>query len=499
MTNHVRLYSCLRQIFCGTILLCSIGSLITPTFAQTKKPEIQRLSAILNESKAPADELGATDAQARRQSNAAIRLYSLGRSDLIWPLLKASSDQSARAYFIRELGRSGLSMEQLIARLEIESDPSTRQALILALGGFSSDDVSTQKQKRLVNFLLRLYRTDPDPGVHSAIDWLFRYGAEGLNPRRLDWNQGSAIRSLDKQLALSESSNRDWFVTREGQTFALIRGPVQFLMGAPAHEPGKEKTDLEAQHRESIPRSFAISTKEVTVGQFQKFLDANPEIKARAKTAGTKDPSRDGQIMKRRITSDDDPQILMTWFEAAQYCNWLSQQEGIPKDQWCYPDLKDIKEGMSLPKEYLNRIGYRMPTDAEWEYACRAGTTTSRFFGWSEELLPDYAWFTGTTFNEHPRPVGQLKPNNLGLFDTYGNVWEWIQDQWKEYKSDADGPVSVDIEDVALIVSKDHERLRRGGSYTYEADYLRSAHRSHYIPDERRDSVGFRLARTIVK
>jgi len=90
--------------------------------------------------------------------------------------------------------------------------------------------------------------------------------------------------------------------------------------------------------------------------------------------------------------------------------------------------------------------------------------------------------------------VGQLKPNDFGLFDMYGNVWEWVQN-W--YKRDLTDRVREDREDASLIVSKEYERPRRGGSYSYPAEFLRSAYRNHYIPDERRDSVGFRIARTI--
>jgi formylglycine-generating enzyme required for sulfatase activity len=108
--------------------------------------------------------------------------------------------------------------------------------------------------------------------------------------------------------------------------------------------------------------------------------------------------------------------------------------------------------------------------------------------------LREYAWYSGNTFNERPWPVGQLKPNDFGLFDMYGNVWEWVQN-W--YKRDLTDRVREDREDASLIVSKEYERPRRGGSYSYPAEFLRSAYRNHYIPDERRDSVGFRVARTI--
>ena len=217
-----------------------------------------------------------------------------------------------------------------------------------------------------------------------------------------------------------------------------------------------------------------------------------------AQAAGRKDPTRNGAIIKQRGVDDSCPQILITWFEAAQYCNWLSEQDGIPKEEWCYPTLAEIKEGMTLPKEYLHRKGYRMPTEAEWQYACRAGTTSSRFYGSSEELLREYAWYTGSSFNERAWPVGQLKPNDLGLFDMYGSVWEWGQNWVRPSNPMSKDSTAVDTEDTILTVSKDYKRPRLGGSFTYPADYLRSGYQNEgYIPDERRDSVGLRIARTL--
>lgn len=461
------------------------------------RQDIAKWKSILEEQKTPETRLAERDAQAKRQAEAAIALLRLGRADLVWSLLRHSSNSSLRSYLIRDLGQSGISPDVIIKRLKIESDLSVRQALILSLGGFSDDQLPANKRKSLIVLLLKMYREDADSGIHSAIDWLLRDGRQGLLNRKIDWQQGNALSGIDRSLAGQQPEKRNWFITKQGQTLAVIRNPVEFLMGAPKNEPGRDKSDDEAQHREMIPRSFAIATKEVTVGQFQKFLDANPEIKKRSEAAGNRSGTREGAVLKRLNLDDDCPQVSMTWFEAAQYCNWLSQQEGIPETEWCYPTLSDIKEGMSLPKDYLHRTGYRMPTEAEWEYAVRAETTTSRFYGESEELLREYAWFTGTTFNERPWQVGQLKPNDFGLFDVYGSVWEWGQDWAKAYQSEPKDKIWIDAEDENLTVSKDYKRARRGGSYTYSADYLRSAHRATYIPDERRDSVGFRIARTV--
>jgi formylglycine-generating enzyme required for sulfatase activity len=459
--------------------------------------DIAKWKLILEEPKPAEDRLAERDALAKRQAEAATALLRLGQSELVLPLLRHSPDTSLRSYLVRDLGRAEVSPDTIIRRLGVEPEASVRRALILSLGGFSGGQLPTDRRKQLVALLLRLYRADPDPGIHSAVDWLLRYGRQGLTNRKLDWQQGETLRAIDRELAGQPLKDRNWFITKQGHTLAVVQGPVEFTMGAPRYEPGRDKSDDEALHRVRIGRSFAIATKEVTVGQFQRFLDANPEIKRRAKAAGGRDPTREGPILRRLTLDDDCPQVMMTWFEAAQYCNWLSQQEGIPEDEWCYPALDQIKEGMELSRGHLHRRGYRLPTEAEWEYACRAGAMTSRFYGSSEELLREYAWYTGTTFNERPWPVGQLKPNDLGLFDMYGNVWEWGQDWWKPYPSEPRDRVREDVEDAILTVSKDQKRPRRGGSFSYEASFMRSAYRNGYIPDERRDSVGFRVVRTV--
>ena len=124
------------------------------------------------------------------------------------------------------------------------------------------------------------------------------------------------------------------------------------------------------------------------------------------------------------------PMNHVSWYHAAAYCNWLSQQEGLPKDQWCYlpNEQKKYDKGMKVPADFLQRKGYRLPTEVEWEYASRAAAMTSRHYGLSVDLLEQYARYQANSHN-HAWPCGSLMPNDLGLFDTLGNVYEWCQER----------------------------------------------------------------------
>jgi formylglycine-generating enzyme required for sulfatase activity len=159
---------------------------------------------------------------------------------------------------------------------------------------------------------------------------------------------------------------------------------------------------------------------------------------------------------------------------------------------------------MRLAPDSLERMGFRLPTEAEWEYACRAGAATSRYYGETEELLGKYAWYTKNSLDrgmlpgppaDQPGwlgvPGGCLKPNDLGLFDMLGNTWGWCQDQPHYYR---DGEDIEDKDDIKYINDTD-SRVLRGGSLV-QAMYVRSAYRGRNRPSHLNVEVGFRPART---
>jgi formylglycine-generating enzyme required for sulfatase activity len=190
----------------------------------------------------------------------------------------------------------------------------------------------------------------------------------------------------------------------------------------------------------------------------------------------------------------------VTWFEAAQYCRWMSEREKLPEEEMCYPPIPEIKPGMSMKPGYLSRTGYRLPTESEWEYACRAGAGTSRHYGVSDAMLVHYAWFMGNSENRAKQkqtwPVGSLKPNDFGLFDMQGNATEWCQSRWVErYASTPEGSAWEDIED-SLVVNESGSYVLKGGSFLAQASDVRSALRGRQQPTLYFDTVGFRIART---
>jgi formylglycine-generating enzyme required for sulfatase activity len=188
------------------------------------------------------------------------------------------------------------------------------------------------------------------------------------------------------------------------------------------------------------------------------------------------------------------------WYTAAAYCNWLSDQEGLPEAEWCYLPNAEGKygPGMKLAHDYLKRIGYRLPNEAEWEYACRAGALTSCFHGESEELLGFYAWYTKNSFErgmlpgvpgQLEVPGDQLKPNDFGLFNMLGNAREWCQEPYGWYTSGEDKECKQEV----LGTEK---RVLRGGSFADQSWNIRCASRDAHLPELHSQNIGFRLVRT---
>ena len=140
----------------------------------------------------------------------------------------------------------------------------------------------------------------------------------------------------------------------------------------------------------------------------------------------------------------------------------------------------------------LDELGYRLPMEAEWEFACRSGSTAIRFCGASETLLNESGWYVRNS-NERVWPIGRLKPNRFGLFDIYGNVQEWCHDAFTPY------PVKALEKELTLLdlqFDRNARALRGGGLYD-EPRRVRSAYRERDLPGYRADYIGFRIARTV--
>jgi formylglycine-generating enzyme required for sulfatase activity len=411
---------------------------------------------------------------ARRRAAAGLALARLKREEQLWPLLKHTPNPETRSRLIHRLAPGGVPAAVLAARLDIEQDVSTRRAILLALGEYTDDQVPSGLKRKLVAKLLRWYQDDPDAGTHGAIDWLLRQR----------WRRASELDNLDQKLAGQWAPGQAWYVNKQRQSFTIISGPVTFHMGSPSDE--RDHHSFERLHRERIGRSFAVATKKVTVEQYEQFLQ----------TVYKMNPGRPHPWWVRIYSPEPECPINgVTWFEAARYCRWLSEQEGIPRDQMCYPPIPDIKEGVTLPADYLSRTGYRLPTAAELEYACRAGAKTSRFYGSSEDLLGAHAWYIKSSRNR-TWPVGQLMPNDLGLFDALGNVYDWTSVQRSAYQSRTDGQPNEDDAAPQTITGAE-SCLCYGGSFDARALWVRCAFTTTMRTGGHNFIMGIRLARTL--
>lgn len=260
-----------------------------------------------------------------------------------------------------------------------------------------------------------------------------------------------AITGLRAQLSNSQFISYDQAIPGSTQKFKMLPIPAgSFLMGSPANE-SKREADEGPQKKIQLD-AFWMGAYEVTRDQFDVFL---------------KDDQTSMNSDVDAITRPSPQYVDLTWGmgkEGGYPANSMSQRAAIMYCRWLYQ-----KTG----------VFYRLPTEAEWEYACRAGTTTAYFFGDDKSKLKEYAWDLESGDDKYEK-VGQKKPNPWGLYDILGNLMEWTLDHYdpERYSKLADN----DKNPIAEVNSAKYPKSLRGGSFTESGTAFRSAKRFHSEP-----------------
>ena len=242
------------------------------------------------------------------------------------------------------------------------------------------------------------------------------------------------VKEMDAQLPGGEIMKMIWIE------------PGTFTMGSPEDEAGREENEG-PQHEATISQGFWLGKYEITQKQWEAVMNTRPW---------------DGQVFTKKEA--EYPAVYISWHDAQEFIARLNAAQGSEV--------------------------YRLPTEAEWEYACRAGTQTPYSYNRGLQELGEYAWYGKNTYEvneKYAHKVGQKRPNPWGLYDMHGNVWEWVQDYYAPYaaqpQTDPSGPESGS------------QRVFRGGSFYYLRRFTRSAYRGYNSPRHRLFNLGIRLLR----
>ncbi len=362
---------------------------------------------------------------AEQRSTADLIEWMLGEPNMLRKELQSSPDQTVRSTLIHAMAQLEIPPSDIMGRLETEKVPGVRAAFLLGLGEYSRQGIPEKLANRLASQLQR-FLNDSDAETHSAARWL----AE-------QWGLVDKIKFPTKAFEPTGT----WYTTSEQQNMLIIRGCGD--------------------------HDFSLSATEITVSQFSQFMPDYKEL-----YLSTLNQNLDLTEL------DQCPVIFVTTYEAMQYCNWLTLRDKLGEGQCCYEETGD---GRLHPKPgHLTLGGYRLPDFAEWHCGCQAGSKTRFSFGDSLRLLPKYAWYFSNSRSEgshRARAVGKTKPNAFGLFDMYGNAWEWTTNRENENVFVFCGG-SCDNDPIDL--------------WSVDSDKQRG-------PEAREPRIGFRIARTITK
>lgn len=391
-----------------------------------------------------------TEGHWRQMARIAILALQLGEPSLVHQMCRHLPDPIRQTMLVDEFATWCGDINTAIDVVRSFESPASRAAICLAIGSVSVDRIKIGRAQAWRSVLQHWYINDPDSGVHSAADWALR-----------QWNFTVPLVATSTR----PTDDKRWSVNAVGMT----------MLRVPAGSFQRQDTFVLEKGKKSpvqtvvISRDFLISDREVTIQQFRKFTD-DP----------TGEPSEKlndwpGVFYFNDGNTDEHPVQHLSWNEAVLFCNWLSRKEGLTV---CY----DRSKNWRLTK---HANGYRLPTEGEWERACRADTTTMYYFGDEPSLLQKYAVID----KEEPAKCGTKLPNRWGLFDASGNIYEWCHDWSSPY------PANTVVRDPVGVKTVDYHAMR-GGMYADPAYSHASSTRNRNGKGGRTKFVGFRVART---
>lgn len=387
----------------------------------------------------------------------AVVLLQLGETGPARQLLALAPDPSQRTLFIHQLRHWRGDLAVVVESLGATDDPDFQSGLCQALGIIPVAELSRDEVQALEPVLRNLYAESPFGPTHSAARWALRQ---------------LKLESPQDVVPGSANAGRDWYVNSNGMT----------LLKIPAGEFDRKDKAGQGIGTVTLSRAFWLGDCEVTRSQFEAFI-ADPDCPRAERPA-------QWRIEEGASPTADCPVINVNWFDAILFCNWLSRREGLmPSYERTGERQKSpgSKEESEVWRCFPHANGYRLPTEAEWEYACRAKSATFYCFGDDESLLSHYA-----VINSYKsQPVSSRQPNGWGLFDMHGNVWEWNQDWFATLELNAGNPI---LDPVGP--STGNARVLRGGAFNLHALNARSAYRNSNAPTRSANfHVGFRVAR----